>query len=209
MSDNTYDQQPDIRMPRTKAGIPAGGSKVYEAIVNQSGTSAPVMTILNNTIGDIIWTYFATGAYIGTLAGAFGTANTTCTSQGQDPDAKLMLAAQSNDVVLLSQVANNTTSVNNITQGYIKIHVFDQQTPTFPFNPTPPVGTKAYIAQLTQSGTDAPVATVMLNTLGEDVVWTYQSAGTYWGTCTKIIQATGTVTICNQLSAPKVIAVVS
>lgn len=38
---------------------------------------------------------------------------------------------------------------------------------------------KVYTALLTQSGTDAPVATVLENTLGEDVVWTRDDAGTY------------------------------
>lgn len=38
---------------------------------------------------------------------------------------------------------------------------------------------KVYTALLTQSGTDAPVATVLENTLGGTVVWTRQSAGIY------------------------------
>lgn len=38
---------------------------------------------------------------------------------------------------------------------------------------------KVYTALLTQSGTDAPVATVLENTLGGDVVWSYSSIGTY------------------------------
>ena len=43
---------------------------------------------------------------------------------------------------------------------------------------------KVYSALLMQSGTNAPVATVMQNTLGADVVWTRESAGVYFGTCT-------------------------
>ena len=41
---------------------------------------------------------------------------------------------------------------------------------------------KRYVALLTQSGTDAPVATVLENTLGGTVVWTYDSEGTYIAT---------------------------
>lgn len=41
-----------------------------------------------------------------------------------------------------------------------------------------------YTATLNQSGTDAPVATVLQNTLGGVVVWTRQSAGTYVATLT-------------------------
>jgi len=45
-----------------------------------------------------------------------------------------------------------------------------------------PEGTKMYLALLTQSGTDAPVATVGVNTLGGTVVWTYESSGKYIAT---------------------------
>jgi hypothetical protein len=38
---------------------------------------------------------------------------------------------------------------------------------------------KVYTALLTQSGTNAPVATVLENTLGGDIVWSYDSIGTY------------------------------
>lgn len=39
---------------------------------------------------------------------------------------------------------------------------------------------KVYTALLTQSGTDAPVATVLDNTLGSDVIFTRSSIGTYY-----------------------------
>lgn len=41
---------------------------------------------------------------------------------------------------------------------------------------------KVYTALLTQNGTDAPVATVLENTLGGDIVWSYDDAGSYEGT---------------------------
>ena len=41
---------------------------------------------------------------------------------------------------------------------------------------------KVYTALLTQSGTDAPVATVLENTLGGDVVWEYTNIGNYTAT---------------------------
>ena len=47
------------------------GYKVYTALLTQSGTDAPVATVLENTIGDIVWTRFNTGEYLATLAGAF------------------------------------------------------------------------------------------------------------------------------------------
>lgn len=41
-----------------------------------------------------------------------------------------------------------------------------------------------YTALLTQSGTDAPVATVLENTLGGTVTWSYVGAGSYRATLT-------------------------
>lgn len=43
-------------------------------------------------------------------------------------------------------------------------------------------GIKRYVALLTQSGTDAPVATVLENSLGGTLAWTYTGAGLYTGT---------------------------
>lgn len=42
----------------------------------------------------------------------------------------------------------------------------------------------SYVALLTQSGTDAPVATILENTLGGTPVWTYDSSGYYIATLT-------------------------
>jgi len=44
-------------------GNPIGNYKVYTALLTQSGTTAPVATVLENTIGDIVWTYEGTGQY--------------------------------------------------------------------------------------------------------------------------------------------------
>jgi hypothetical protein len=45
--------------------------KVYTALLTQTGTNAPVATILENTIGNIVWTYISTGVYVGNLISAF------------------------------------------------------------------------------------------------------------------------------------------
>jgi hypothetical protein len=41
---------------------------------------------------------------------------------------------------------------------------------------------KVYIAKLTQVGTDAPIPTVLTNTLGGELVWTRDGEGAYLGT---------------------------
>lgn len=46
--------------------------KVYTALISQSGTNAPVATILQNTLGGtLVWSYVDTGTYFATLANTF------------------------------------------------------------------------------------------------------------------------------------------
>lgn len=47
------------------------GYKVYIATLTQSGTNPPVATVLENSIGSIVWSYSSVGNYFGTLTGAF------------------------------------------------------------------------------------------------------------------------------------------
>jgi hypothetical protein len=47
------------------------GVKVYRALMTQTGTNAPVVTVLENSIGAIVWAYDSVGTYLGTLVGAF------------------------------------------------------------------------------------------------------------------------------------------
>ena len=62
------------------------GPKVYVATFSQSGTDAPVVTILDNTIGDIIWNRSGSGDYRGYLDNAFITFPTIVFSFGFDND---------------------------------------------------------------------------------------------------------------------------
>ena len=46
--------------------------KVYTALLTQSGTDAPVATVLENTLGGVpVWSYISTGTYRMTLTSAF------------------------------------------------------------------------------------------------------------------------------------------
>jgi hypothetical protein len=95
MADKKISQLPSITGPLTgseevaivQGGVTKKGTvqdivnaavpyKVYRALLTQSGTDAPVATVLENTLGDIVWSYLQQGDYTGTLSGAF-TANKT------------------------------------------------------------------------------------------------------------------------------------
>lgn len=54
------------------------------------------------------------------------------------------------------------------------------------------LGVKVYRALLTQTNTDAPVATVLENTLGGEVVWSYNVPGVYLGVLTGAFTANKT-----------------
>lgn len=51
--------------------FPARAEKKYVALLSQTSTSAPVATVLKNTIGTIVWAYTSAGVYTATLADAF------------------------------------------------------------------------------------------------------------------------------------------
>lgn len=53
---------------------------------------------------------------------------------------------------------------------------------------------KCYVALLTQSGTDAPIPTVLENSLGGTVVWARSGAGNYTGTLASAFTLNKTVT---------------
>tara|TARA_R110000868_G_scaffold169953_4_gene405056 strand:+ start:788 stop:1186 length:399 start_codon:yes stop_codon:yes gene_type:complete len=58
-------------------------------------------------------------------------------------------------------------------------------------------GTLIYVALLTQTGTNAPVATVLQNTLGGTVVWTRNAEGDYRGTLSGVFTANKTWLLAN------------
>ncbi len=69
----------------------AGGGAsylVYTALLTQSGTSAPVATVLENTLGGtVVWSRDVAGIYVATLSGAFTANKTTPISQREQQSA--------------------------------------------------------------------------------------------------------------------------
>ena len=62
--DNTDPLNPILNDPRPY--------KVYTALLNQSGTNAPVATVLENTLGgEVVWNRISDGVYNATLSLAF------------------------------------------------------------------------------------------------------------------------------------------
>ena len=102
------------------------GTKMYVALLNQTGTDAPVATVLVNTLGGtLVWTRSFAGIYSATLSGVFTSGKTVCfatcgTNDGSAPATTvLQMARTSNDVVLLYSyfVDSGSTLSNDITDG--------------------------------------------------------------------------------------------
>ena len=73
---------PNLTVTESINGAPVVGYKRYIALISQTGISDPTVTVLENTIGDIVWTRNLAGEYIGTLIGAFPQNKTYLITQG-------------------------------------------------------------------------------------------------------------------------------
>ena len=78
-------------------------------------------------------------------------------------------------------IPDNTS--NAVTPADVRDSIIDT-IDTLTGEPVVSQGIKQYVAVLNQSGTDDPVATVLVNTLGGDVVWTRSGPGGYFGNLT-------------------------
>ena len=64
---DSQESNPDYKIKKIKVKNTAK-YKVFTALMNQSGTDAPVADILENTLGPITWSYLGVGTYQGVLS---------------------------------------------------------------------------------------------------------------------------------------------
>ena len=126
-----------LRLKAIFAKLPTGGGdsrpyKVYTALLNQSGTNAPVATVLENTLGgDIVWSYYTEGVYNGELLGAFTINKTDISfgaykSSGQAGD-KINIyddEGESEDSIKIIQQTYDNNSVDGFSNIRIEIRVY-------------------------------------------------------------------------------------
>jgi hypothetical protein len=76
--------------------------KVYTALLTQTGTSNPIAYVLQNTIGEIVWTRNSAGVFYATLTDAFLEFQTWCNITVPSSSYTLPIAARrnSNDVCI-------------------------------------------------------------------------------------------------------------
>lgn len=56
--------------------------KTYSATISQGAGAAPVATVIENTLGTIVWSRSSAGLYVGTLTGAFTSGKVELLCQG-------------------------------------------------------------------------------------------------------------------------------
>lgn len=105
----------------------SGSHKAYVALLTQSGTTAPIATVIQNTLGGtVVWTYSGVGVYVGTLASAFTTDKTVLFTNNAVLDTQTLsyqisANAVELDILTLAGVAGN----NKLTAASIEIRVYN------------------------------------------------------------------------------------
>jgi len=131
LTTTTTDLQTDVEVLKTtsaQGGQSEAAYKVYSALLSQSGIDAPTVNILENTLGDIVWTRLDIGVYIGTLTGAYTTDKTSFTvgTQSNTLDFKYNVFVDSTSEISFSHISNDhmsySDSLNNIP---IEIRVYN------------------------------------------------------------------------------------
>jgi len=101
--------------------------KVYTAILTQTGTSAPVATVLQNTLGGTpVWTRTSTGLYTATLTGFFTPNKTALFASVQYFGAAVSPLYTGTDVVGIQTFITSTGVLSdNINGATIEIRVYN------------------------------------------------------------------------------------
>lgn len=101
--------------------------KVYTAKMSQSGTSAPTVTINENTIGSIVWSYLGVGNYSGTLTGAFTDANKVqfFTTKGGGTIGYSRMIVGGADQVYFQNYDSTGTAANGLNNENIEIRIYN------------------------------------------------------------------------------------
>lgn len=111
--------------------IGGGGSYLkYVALLSQSGTDAPVATVLENTLGGtVVWTRNDAGDYTGTLVGAFPVGKTFCASPSLswtvgDISSGNLSREDDNTLRLFTVESDGSTTADVFTACAIEIRVY-------------------------------------------------------------------------------------
>lgn len=100
--------------------------RVYTAILSQTGTSNPTVVVLENELGDIVWTRNNTGVYYGTLANAFISNQTVLFINNTSAAGRSLIAyrASANQVNVEQLLVDGSTPADTLSNVSIEIRVY-------------------------------------------------------------------------------------
>lgn len=100
--------------------------KEYVATTTQSGLSAPVATVMKNTLGGtVVWARVSEGVFTATLSGGFPADKTHCLVGSMLPGAPVMMSfSRTNDNVCTLSVWDDTGAVQGGLPHSIQIRVY-------------------------------------------------------------------------------------
>lgn len=106
-------------------GISGPDYQSYRALMTQTGTAAPVVTVLENSIGTIVWTRSGVGVYVGTLTGAFTVGKTSVIVSDPSPLVGSISAGSTANAVTVSTFNTTPAAADAILSGQvIEIRVY-------------------------------------------------------------------------------------
>ena len=100
--------------------------KVYTAILNQTGTNAPVATVQENTLGDVSFSYVGVGFYKITSDALFTMGKTLISPKFNfTPDTNTSVSFEENSASMIDIASSDGTYSNNvITKIHFEIRVY-------------------------------------------------------------------------------------
>jgi hypothetical protein len=120
---------PNLTVTQSINGAPVVGYKKYIALISQTGTNDPTLSILENTIGDIVWTRGGVGDYSGTLIGAFLQPKTYIIFQnfysGTGSHISFIERISDNEINIVTKDNTNTFIDNVLNYTTIEIRVYE------------------------------------------------------------------------------------
>lgn len=103
------------------------GYKIYTALLTQTGTDAPVATVLENTLGTVTWGREDAGLYYGTFSTSFDTSKTYIYIQqsSSSPNIKMHSNVKNANVNVKTFNMDDDGVDNQLSDTSIEIKVYD------------------------------------------------------------------------------------
>ena len=113
-------------LARITDALGVSGAAVYSALLTQSGVSAPVATVLQNTLGGtVVWSYSSVGLYIGTLTGAFPVGTTFVMIDQSNQTSHIYAGrADNNSIQIITRSNANVLTDTILTGTSLEVRVY-------------------------------------------------------------------------------------